>query len=137
MTEKEIITQEQLRLSPEGGRLWRTIPGKLWKGFFVERTQVQHKGKLVPGVVLACPYVYELFPVGEPDCHLYKPVIITPEMLGSQFLQFGKAEIKTLKYKTVTKKQRENLQVIARKGGIALIIREMPGGYLSYEEVMG
>ena len=135
-TESEIITAEQLRLSPLGGRIWRVVPGKLWKGFFSRYTTVKHKGKSVRAVVLALPTPMELFPVGEPDTHFFERVSITSDMVGRQVLLFGKAEIKTQKYKTVTPKQRQNLEALARMGGKALIIRDTPGG-LEYEEVKG
>ena len=127
MTERDIINKLQIELSASGGRLWRTAPGLLWKGKCIQKSK--------RGVVLYQPTPMKLFPIGEPDCHFYRSVTITQDMVGKTILTFGKAEIKTLAYPKLTKAQTENLAVIARKGGEALIIRETKDGGYTVEEV--
>lgn len=127
MTEKEIIKNHLLPIiQAAGGRIWRTAPGTLWKGFL---------RSLKKGVaILEKVTPMKLFQVGEPDCHFFEQVKITPEMVGKKILRFGKAEIKTLGYKKVTVAQRRKLEFIARKGGRALIVFETKYG-IEIEEI--
>ena len=143
MTEAEIIAAERLRLSPEGWRFWRTVPGTLWKGHLLRRNIKPHLLAMIGikpcvfNALLESPTPVKLSPPGEPDLHLARPVTITPDMVGQTILQFGKAEVKTEKYKTVTKEQRENLKTVARMGGCAFIIRGHADGSRTWEEVRG
>lgn len=136
MPELDVFLKLTTKFQALGGRIWRTIPGKLWKGFFKGITKAVHKKKTVNAAILALPSVNELFPAGEPDCHFYTQQKITQDMVGEKVLLFGKLEIKTQAYKKLTKDQIRNLMVIHKKGGLALVVTEQKDGSLLEETII-
>jgi len=126
MTHATLSYKFTLFWSQLGGRLWQTIPGQLWTGSFIDKKN---------GVVtLKNANCQQIWKKGEPDKYGYRPLTITPGMVGQTILQFCKIELKTDAYPTITAGQLKNLQVVAKKNGYSAIVRE-EGNSWKLEEI--
>jgi hypothetical protein len=121
-SEKTLINEIQLRLSALGARLFRNNVGQAWQG----RVQKFTRPKTVtvgPNDVLlrnARPVRFGLC-TGSSDTIGWRPVVITPEMVGQTVAVFMALEVKT-KGVATTKEQQSFIQAVNKSGGIAAVV---------------
>ena len=116
--EGAVIARILIEASRAGWRLFRNSTGQAWAGKLLGRTA---DGQ---GVVVnpARPVHFGLA-VGSSDLIGWRPVTITPDMVGRTIAQFVALEAKSDGYKTVTEEQGAFLAAVARSGGYAAVAR--------------
>lgn len=136
--ETSVFRRLQIQVSPLGWRLFRNLVGGAWMGRCTEDYQLRdgRTGKAMRVVELADAYhVTTGLGTGSSDSVGWRPVVITPEMVGQTIAQFVAAEVKTLGYKKVTDKQENFLRQVADAGGMAMIVKERADGEIDIVEV--
>lgn len=121
----------------KGWRLFRNLVAGVWTGKVAEEYTLKgtHDRKPVHVVELinARFYTSGLFK-GSSDKIGWRPVTITPDMVGQVIAQFVSIEVKTLSYPTITPEQDNWLQEVADAGGYAAVAREQKEGGCELEE---
>ena len=124
--ENRITRLLQLDASREGGRLFRNHVGTAWHGRVIDdRRDGKHR------IITLCDarqVTHGLAP-GSSDVIGWKPVVITPDMVGKRVAVFRAVEVKSADGR-LRDKQRQFLAVIAEAGGVAEVAREAGDGYV-------
>lgn len=103
MTESELLRAVLLRCSQLGAKLWRNTSGA---------TRDERTGNWI---------TYGLANPGGSDLIGYRPVVITPAMVGTTIAQFVALECKGQRG-TVSDEQRQFLQVARQSGALAGVV---------------
>jgi len=116
-------------------RVFRNNVGRAWLGRVTEEYMVEgkHGPEKVIELLAAHMIPYGLC-VGSSDRVGWRPVVITPEMVGQTIAQFAAIEVKTPAYDRLSDEQRNFLQAVVRAGGAAFIARRR-GTELELEEI--
>lgn len=115
--EGAVIAQTQIEACQRGWRLFRNSTGAAWAG---------RKAGTLNGnaVIIAEPrLIHYGLAVGSSDLIGWRPVVITPDMVGQTIAQFVAVECKTAGYKRTTEAQDNFLIQVAVSGGAAFIAR--------------
>jgi len=127
--EGAVIARILIEASSAGWRLFRNSTGQAWAGRQVGETIL---GGGIRAVILEAPRRISFgLAVGSSDLIGWRPVTITPDMVGRTIAQFVALEAKSDGYKTVTEEQGAFLAAVARAGGYAAVAR--PGGQENVE----
>jgi hypothetical protein len=126
--EAAVVKTVQINASAKGWRLFRNAVGMAWQGKLV--------GRGVESVALdgARRVPYGLG-VGSSDLVGWRPVVITPDMVGKTVAQFCAVECKTPAYPDTTPEQDAFLDAVAAAGGAAYIARGESDGSLEMYQV--
>lgn len=118
--EGAVIARILIEATRAGWRLFRNSTGQAWAGQVWGRS----KDKDTPLLVLAAARpVHFGLAVGSSDLIGWRPVTITPDMVGRTIAQFVAVEAKSDGYRTVTEEQGAFLEAVARAGGYAAVAR--------------
>lgn len=114
MTEPELIRRILLAGTAEGARLFRQNVGQGWAGKAV------HRGSTV--VIENARPLHAGLCKGSSDIIGWRPVVITPDMVGQTVAIFVAIEAKTGRLRTTADQQRF-LDAVEKAGGIAGVAR--------------
>jgi VRR-NUC domain len=115
MLEAEIQKQVSLRASLSDFTLFRQNTGVAWQG---DVARIDSSTVIIRN---ARPVHFGLFK-GSSDLIGWRPITITPEMVGKQIAVFSAIECKTLKG-TTTEEQQNFIDRVRGAGGIAFVAR--------------
>ncbi len=120
-----------------GWRVFRNSVGRAWLGHVTEEYMVsgKHGPEKVIELVGAHMIPYGLC-IGSSDRIGWRPVVITPEMVGRMLAQFAAIECKTPAYDELSDEQKNFLRQVKTAGGCAMIARRR-GTELELHEVCG
>lgn len=127
MSEKHLLNAVSIYFTELGGRIFRNNIGMAYAGRGKPyRAQMPVSVRIEPGDVVlrqAVPIKYGLH-VGSGDSIGWRPVVITPEMVGTTIAQFCSVESKYGSTAT-TPEQKNWCDVVNRAGGYAKIIHSI------------
>lgn len=119
--ENPIIKELQIKVSPLGWRLFRNHAIRAWVGKFI------NKKKTSKGIMITLLGAVSLkFGLTDDASDLigWRPIVVTPEMVGQVIAQFCAVEVKTKAYTKETKGQKNFLVRVKEAGGYSGIYRE-------------
>jgi hypothetical protein len=128
--EGTVLATVLIEATQKGWRLFRNSVGLAWAGRAAQ-------GKNAEGArvaILEAPrrIAYGLA-VGSSDLVGWRPVVITPDMVGKTIAQFVSVECKTKAYGKTTPEQDTWMDNVAQAGGAAFLAREESDGVRLYE----
>ena len=123
--EGALIARVLIWASAQGWRLFRNSKGGAWQGTVIEDYKASGKRRPVRIVLLhvARFIQFGLLAPGSSDLVGWRPLRITPEMVGKTVAQFAVCELKT-KGVTASDDQRNFVARVRKAGGYAAIVRE-------------
>jgi len=128
--ERDLLARILLWATQQGWRLFRNDSGQAYVGKVIfER---RRNGGYVVTIARAKRIKYGLAP-GSSDHIGWRPVLITPDMVGGRIAQFCAIEAKT-KNDRLSKRQRNFLREVQKAGGYAAVVREGEGGLEFHDE---
>lgn len=117
--EGNIIKQVQIQATAKGWRLFRNSVGQGWQG--KKASVIGRDGEIVQ--LSGARRVKFGLALGSSDLVGWRPVVITPDMVGKTVAQFVSVECKTREYSKTTPDQDNWLDQVAESGGAAYIAR--------------
>jgi len=136
--ESNVITIVQIQASAKGWRLFRNSVGMAWQGRITEEQTIKDRSGVplhVIEIAGARRVAYGLAK-GSSDLIGWRPVVITPDMVGQTLAQFVSIECKTSAYKNTTDDQDNWLDQVAQSGGFAAVARENKEKSIEICEIM-
>ncbi len=132
--EGALIARVLIHVSAQGWRLFRNSKGGAWQGTVIEDYKASGRRRPIRVVLLhfARFIKFGLLVDGSSDLVGWRPVRITPEMVGKTIAQFAVCELKT-KGVVATDDQRNFVARVRKAGGYAAIVREL-GMELVFDE---
>lgn len=133
--ETTVLKLVEIDASRRGWRLFRNSVGGAWHGRVTEEQVIQTKRGPMKSIELFGAYFqrYGLRP-GSGDHIGWRPMVITPDMVGKTIAQFVSIESKTQAYNRLSDDQLNWAEQVAGAGGYAVIARRVGDG-IEYEEV--
>jgi hypothetical protein len=127
-----VETLAMLELSKRGARVFKNAMGMGFAGQVTEEYP-SSAGQIVT-LKGARRVRYGVQNPGGSDLIGWRPLVITPEMVGLTVAQFVACECKTKSYNTASKEQKTFLAAVSRSGGVAIIARREGDG-VGFEDV--
>lgn len=129
--EGHIIPKVLVEATKKGWRLFRNSVGLGWQGRVTEEQTIKDPKTGAPMHVVELIGARRLhygLAKGSSDLIGWRPVEITPDMVGQTIAQFCAIECKTKAYGRTTEDQDNWLDQVAQSGGFAAVARERKSG---------
>jgi hypothetical protein len=127
-----VVTLAQIEMTKRGARLFKNAMGMGFVGRVIEEYD-DSAGHIVT-LKGATRVRFGVQNPGGSDLVGWRPLVITPEMVGMTVAQFVACECKTEGYATASKEQKNFLGQVAAFGGVAVIARR-DGQGVRFEDV--
>lgn len=119
-----VTAKVEIEVSRRGWRVFRNNVGRAWHGNVTEEYMMSTKNGSKKVIELYDAYMISYgLGVGSSDRVGWRPVVITPEMVGQTIAQFVALECKSARYTRVPEEQWNFLQQVHRAGGYAAVAR--------------
>jgi hypothetical protein len=128
-----VETLAMLEMTKRGARVFKNAMGQGFAGAVVEEYN-DSAGHIVT-LKGARRVRYGVQNPGGSDLIGWRPLAVTPEMVGYTVAQFVACECKTEGYKSASKEQKTFLAAVAQSGGVAVIARRDKEGRVRFEDV--
>jgi len=124
--ESEILNRVRVKCSEVGIVTFRNNSGSAWQGKS-ELTRMTRMGRLEPGDVIIRQATFVKYGIANPggsDLIGWRPVVITPDMVGHKLAVFTALEVKTATGH-VEAEQQAFIDSVNQSGGMGQIVRSI------------
>jgi hypothetical protein len=127
------VTLAKLDATRRGWRLFPNPVGMGWVGRAVDEHQDSGKGRIV--TLMGARRLRYGLTEGSFDLVGWRPVVVTPDMVGKTLAQFATVDAKTAGYSRLSPEQKVWARAVAAAGGFVAVAMQQADGSVAFGEI--